>query len=350
VKILFVGSLGLTGSIKGGGHFKSMLLLETYKRLENSKFKTIDTSRYKVDFRIILEVLYHIFFKKYDVVIFSTATKSADRLFTLISVFKSKILKNIVYHPQGMFIEQAIQTGIYNGDKYKSLRMLYLESERATQLFKELEINALYFPNYKRFNLDKLYLKPKESDSTFWKFIYISRISKDKGVFVILDAMRKLELQQPTIQLDFYGPIDEEIKFEFESRVKHLNNVNYCGFLDIMNDTDGSYEVMSTYDLMIFPTFWKGEGIAGVFIDSFISGLPVLTTSWNVNEEVIVDNHNGWIIPVNDVDALVEKLKVVLTDINKLNEMKTNAFTSRGVHHFENVSENLIRDVLNGNN
>lgn len=349
MKILFIGNIGCGGKPKGGGQFKAHLLLETYKRIDNSKFKTIDTDGYNKNPRIILNLLYQIFVKKYDVIFLCTATKSADRLFTLVSIFRNEELKKIVYHPQGMYIEEAILAGIYSADKYKSMRMVYLESKRAARLFKERGINAFFFPNFKKFNLDKIYVQQKEADSTIWKFIFLSRISIDKGVFLLLDAIQKLESQTRTIQIDFFGHIDEDIKLEFEFRLKNTSNVNYCGFLDLMYETDCSYDLISTYDLMILPTFWKGEGIAGVFIDAFISGLPVLTTSWNVNEEVVFDNYNGWIIPINDVDALVDKLTMVLTDINKLNEMKRNAFSSRVDYNFEIVSESLICDIQYGN-
>ena len=63
-----------------------------------------------------------------------------------------------------------------------------------------------------------------------------------------------------------------------------------------------------------------------MFIDAFISGLPILTTSWGVNEEIITNDVNGWIVPLNDSDSLVEKLMEITGDFDKLNQMKIAAF------------------------
>ncbi len=347
MKILFVSNLNLTGKPQGGGQFKSLLLLSMYSEIPNSNFKTIDTFGYKLDYRIIFKLLYNVFYKNYDIIIVSTATKSADRLFSLMALLGHKLLEKVIYHPQGMYIEEAIVNGHYSNNKYKSLNLLYLESIRAVDVFNEKGINAIFFPNTKVFDLDKTYVHFKETNEIFWNFIFVSRISTDKGVFVILEALKKLQIQNQRIpiKMDFYGPIDEEIKIEFESKINNLENVSYCGYLDLFSDFDSSYDLMSNYDLMVLPTFWKGEGIAGAFIDAFIAGLPILTTSWNVNEEIIKDNYNGWIIPPNDINALVEKINFLSKDIKKLNEMKKNAFNSRVIHHEKIVSENLINDI-----
>ena len=347
MKILFVSNLNITGKPQGGGQFKSLLLHAVYREIPNSQFQTIDTYGYKLDYRIIFKILYNVFYKNYDIIIISTATKSADRLFSLMAILGHKLLEKVIYHPQGMYIEEAIVDGHYSNNKYKSLNKLYLESIRATDVFNEKGINTVYFPNIKVFDLDKTYVHFKETNETFWNFIFLSRISTDKGVFVILEALKKLQIQNQRIpiKMDFYGPIDEEIKIEFQSKINNLENVSYRGYMDLFLDIDSSYNLMSNYDLMILPTFWVGEGIAGAFIDAFIAGLPILTTSWNVNEEIIKDNYNGWIIPPHDINALVEKINFISKDIKKLNEMKKYAFNSRVVHHEKIVSKNLINDI-----
>lgn len=34
--------------------------------------------------------------------------------------------------------------------------------------------------------------------------------------------------------------------------------------------------------MMLFPTLLKGEGFAGVFIDSFVSGVPMIVSDWPI--------------------------------------------------------------------
>jgi glycosyltransferase involved in cell wall biosynthesis len=347
VKILFIGDLNLGRDPQGGGQFKGRVLDSIYGNIENIQYKRIDTNGYKKNWVILGKIFSHLFLKKYHVIIISTATKSADRLFSIIAVLRPQLLNKVIYHPQGMYIEQAIVEGTYDNRKYRRMPVVYLESPRAVDVFVDKKISAKYFPNVKFFDLDKSYVRYKDANTNLWKFVFVSHIATAKGVFVILDALKRLEIDHPEVQIkmDFYGPIDELIKIEFESRINEMGNVDYCGYLNLMNDSDSCYSMLANYDLLVLPTFWKGEGIAGAFIDAFISGLPVLTTSWNVNEEVIKDNYNGWIVSPKNVDDLADKILIISKDINKLNEMKNNAFNSRIFHHHKVVEAKLNNDV-----
>ncbi len=347
MKILFIGDLNLGRDPKGGGQFKGRVLDSIYSNFENIQYKRIDTNGYKTDWLILGSIFLNLFLKNYHYIIIATATKSADRLFSIIALLRPILLNKVIYHPQGMYIEQAIVEGIYDNLKYKRMPIVYLESPRAVDVMVEMKINGFYFPNAKIFDLDKRYVRYKDSNMNLWKLVFVSQIATAKGVFVILDALKRLEIEHPEIQIkmDFYGPIDDIIKIEFESRINEMGNVDYCGYLNLMNDSDSCYNMLASYDLLLLPTYWKGEGIAGAFIDAFISGLPVLTTSWNVNEEIIKDNFNGWIIPTQNVDELVNKIHVISKDINKLNEMKNNAFDSRIFHHHNFVAAKLKNDI-----
>lgn len=69
-------------------------------------------------------------------------------------------------------------------------------------------------------------------------------------------------------------------------------------YLNIMNNHYESYATFSDCYCMLFPTYWKGEGFLGAIIDFYISGLPVITTDWNMNKEVFQDVETGLIVPI----------------------------------------------------
>lgn len=146
-------------------------------------------------------------------------------------------------------------------------------------------------PNYKR---------TKSFRRSCKKFIYIGQIHPYKGIYTIINAVKYMKLEYP---VGFYGPIAYGIGNNI-----FLNNpnVSYLGILE----PDKIMQVLEDYDVLLMPTFWPSEGHPGVIIEALQAGLPVIATSWRAIGEII-DNNCGFLIPVNDSNALrlaMEKL------------------------------------------
>mgnify|MGYP002239410386 CR=1 FL=1 len=64
------------------------------------------------------------------------------------------------------------------------------------------------------------------------------------------------------------------------------------------------YRTLCRYDIMLFPTYWYGEGFPGIVMDAYIAGLPLIASDWNINTEVITEK-TGIIIPPKDEESAV---------------------------------------------
>jgi glycosyltransferase involved in cell wall biosynthesis len=62
------------------------------------------------------------------------------------------------------------------------------------------------------------------------------------------------------------------------------------------------------YDALLFPTYWAGEGFPGTIIDAFASGLPVVATDWNCNNELIDNKRTGILYPNGTEQNLEEAI------------------------------------------
>ena len=114
----------------------------------------------------------------------------------------------------------------------------------------------------------------------------------------------------------------------------------YKGLLNL-RDTQ-NYDELAKYDVMLFPTYWQGEGFPGIVIDAYIASLPIIASDWNLNKDVIEDDVTGWIIPTHDVEALTNRMKYA---IDHPEEVKKMAETCR-----ERVAQYDSRIVLSEEN
>ncbi len=73
-------------------------------------------------------------------------------------------------------------------------------------------------------------------------------------------------------------------------------------------------ECMRAADLMVFPSRPAGEGMPGVLIEAALSGLPVVATAVPGAASIVQDGETGFVVPVDDVAAMVEASAKLLED------------------------------------
>lgn len=106
------------------------------------------------------------------------------------------------------------------------------------------------------------------------------------------------------------------------------------------------YDQLSNYDMMLFPTYWRGEGFAGVFIDAFISGVPMIATDWAHNRIILEDGKTALFIPTHNVLALKEKMRQCISgdvDIQRMSCCCQNEAQKYDVNHV--ITEELLKRI-----
>ena len=69
-----------------------------------------------------------------------------------------------------------------------------------------------------------------------------------------------------------------------------------------------SVDTLQHYYLLLFPTYYEGEGLAGTILDSMAAGLPVITTEWHNNSDIIQNAFNGYLTPIKDGQSIANIL------------------------------------------
>lgn len=118
------------------------------------------------------------------------------------------------------------------------------------------------------------------------KFVFLSRICVSKGVFELINAVKRFN---GSCTCDFYGPIDPVINDRFFDALEGCSFLRYQGVLDNSDVVD----TLINYDCLVFPTKYPGEGFPGVILEALYAGILVLASDWKYNKEILESYKNG---------------------------------------------------------
>lgn len=340
--MLLIGALNRFQIPKGGEEYKNQVLFEYL----SSKYSTtvVDTYFWKRSFVVLVKLFVNLFFKKWDRIIISASSQSVYTLVKLIGFFPSISIKTS-YFVIGGYFPLAVKKGVFKLGHYRKLNSIVVEGIQMKDSLLESGYDGIIHvvSNFKYFPLDLSFAKKKNTE---FKFLFLSRIHPDKGIDDIIKASKLLEEWGiRNYSITFYGPIDNGYERLFRSFLN--DKLLYNGVLDILNDPESAYKILVSFDVMLFPTFWKGEGFPGVVIDAFVSGLPVIASNWNMNSEVIENGYNGILIPVHSPKDLAIAMKSIYENSELKSRLSLNAINSSTKYHIKNVGHLIDTILLN---
>jgi len=340
-KVTFIGSLPPP---LGGATVKNTILIEA---LESKGFnlKIINILMSKLS---LLKRLFKLFFIKDGNLIMSLSTKG--RLFFIPYVFFLIKINHyrVILLPIGGKIRDEIN------DMPVPLKRLYIkflseydkiyvESEELKHQLENLINKEIvsYLPNFKK-KPDDIPIKYIPESENF-KVVYLGMMTKDKGIFDMVEALELIGDEYKDIEMHFYGSFgkNDALKKNFNNKIKCEDRIKYHGFLS----NKKLIETLSSYHVFIFPTYHDGECFPGVLLDAFFAGLPVIATDWRFNSEIIKTGKNGLLCNPRDPEDLTEKIKMLYKDENLLKKMSKNAYEMSKKYDVENVINVLLDDL-----
>jgi glycosyltransferase involved in cell wall biosynthesis len=133
--------------------------------------------------------------------------------------------------------------------------------------------------------------------------LYVGRYDPKKGMDDLLHAIPRLD---PDCGVYFVGGEPTQAHLDW-CRENGITNAHFIGF----TKKDALAEYYRAADALVLPTW---SDVWGLVVNEAMSfGLPVITTDQCVaGMELIQDGINGYIIPVDDNDALIEKTNLLL--------------------------------------
>lgn len=188
------------------------------------------------------------------------------------------------------------------------------------------------------------------NSSKVTEILFLSNLIKSKGVFVLLDACRILHEKQISFHCSFVGGEGDIIATELQERIKRMNlesHVQYAG----VKYGEEKVAVFSKADIFAFPTYYNNECFPLVLLEAMQHYLPVVSTFEGGIQDIIENNETGYLIIQKDVQALAEKLELLIRNPRLRTVMgsagRTKYEREFTLQAFELRLKSILIDILN---
>lgn len=148
-------------------------------------------------------------------------------------------------------------------------------------------------------DIQRFHPVPRENDGVF-RMLFVGQLSQRKGIRYLLEAVKRLRL--PNAELLLVGKIigSEQAFAPYRDVFRHVTHVPYHEV----------HRLFQTADIFVYPSLHEGSAFATY--EALASGLPIVTTR-NAGS-VARDGQEGFIVPIRDVETLMERIERLYRD------------------------------------
>jgi len=166
---------------------------------------------------------------------------------------------------------------------------------------------------------EKIELKKKLNISESERVIGITcQLTEIKFVQNLITAFSTLSKTEKDLKLVIAGEGDQkEMLVELSKKLNLEDKIIFAGY------TDNAFLFASIYDIATLVS--KVEGFPNSIVEYLAVGKAVVVTDVGGNSEIVSDNKNGFLVPFDDENSLVDKIKILLNDSDKKKDFEVNA-------------------------
>jgi glycosyltransferase involved in cell wall biosynthesis len=151
---------------------------------------------------------------------------------------------------------------------------------------------------------------------------YVGRITYEKGLYVLLNALPKvIEAMNDKVRLVIIGT-GEAYAILLQRQAWDLGIYHKVLFTGFMADVD-LWEFQAIADCAVFPSLYEPFGI--VALESFAAKIPLVVSDTGGLPEVVRDGITGSVTKVNDANSLAEGIIAILRNPEYAKSLVENA-------------------------
>jgi len=160
--------------------------------------------------------------------------------------------------------------------------------------------------------------------------VLVARLSEEKNIPMAIHAFSKVNRKGYTLHLYGIGNQMDELK-KLVSELKLEKEVIFEGHVTRVIEKIKNAEI-----LLLTSNF---EGMPNALIEGLAMGLACITTDFpsGAASDLIEDEKNGFIVPMNDIETLAQKLQLLIDNSNLRENFQQNAINIRNKQNVETI-------------
>lgn len=201
--------------------------------------------------------------------------------------------------------------------KYKNLKGIVCINKTSVDYYKTLNPNTFLISNLigEPFeSIGKIDFEAKKNN-----LMYVGRLDEDKNVSSIIDAISNIDMKNFIFKIIGDGPELENLK----KLAKDKNLQSKIIFTDQLPIVQIKNELL---DSKIFLFMSKTEAFGMVLLEAMFCGNSLISYNCNHGPSDIVNDKNGFLIPMNDKMLFQENLQNLIDNDELLNNLNKSSF------------------------
>lgn len=135
-------------------------------------------------------------------------------------------------------------------------------------------------------------------------FLLCGRMLKDKGIVEFVEASQIVKQQFPSTRFQLLGPVD--VLNPACISESELNSWYKEKRIEYLGERSDVISVLEDADCVVLPSY--REGLPKSLLEAMSCGKPVIATDIPGCRSVVLDNKNGFLVPVKNPHILAEKM------------------------------------------
>jgi galacturonosyltransferase len=180
-------------------------------------------------------------------------------------------------------------------------------------------------------NLDRFICRDYPQKNQPLRFVFISRIMKEKGIEEYIAAAKHFKALYPNMEFHILGRCEEV----YELRLKEFQKLGIIIYHGVQKDVR---PYIAQANCTIHPTFYP-EGMSNVVLESAATGRPVITTRRYGCMEAIEDGVTGFLFEERNTEELI-------TCIEKFIAMSHQERVAMGKAAHEKIEREFSRQIV----